>query len=81
MDELSDEIRGARRKLLALVQITRSLWVANAVVLLAAVVYSRVEVAVLAGFTLVLALVGAAMARGASGYLREAIRTMRATHQ
>lgn len=77
MDELSNEIRGARRTLLTLLQIARWLWVANTLVLTVAIIYSRIEVAVLAGFTLVLSLLIAASAKRASGYLRDAIRTLR----
>ena len=79
MNELDLTIRDARRKLAALVEIVRWLWVVNAAVMVIGLVYASYQVAALAGFTWVLAVVAAAMARRASAYLRAAVRTMRST--
>jgi hypothetical protein len=66
MDELTNEIRDARRKIGALVEIVRWLWVINAAVMVIGIVYSNYEVALLAGFTSALALVASAIARRAA---------------
>ena len=79
MNELDLTIRDARRRLAALVEIVRWLWIVNAAVMILGLVFGNYQVAALAGFTWVLAVVAAAIARRTSAYLRAAVRTMRST--
>ncbi len=79
MDELTTEIRDARKTITALVEITRWLWVVNAVVMVIGICYADYRIAALAGFTWVLSLVAAGIARRASFYLKAAVRTIRST--
>jgi hypothetical protein len=79
MDELTSEIRDARKRVAALIEITRWLWVVNAIVMAVGIYYANYEIAALAGFTWVLSLIAAGIARRASLYLRAAVRTMRSS--
>lgn len=77
MNELDLSIRDARKRLAALVEIVRWLWIVNAAVMLLGLAFANYQVAALAGFTWVLAVVAAAIARRTATYLRAAARTMR----
>jgi hypothetical protein len=79
MEKLASEVTDARKRVAALVEITRWLWVINAIVMVVGIYYSSYQVAALAGFTLVVSLIAAAVARRASSYLRAAVRTIRSS--
>jgi hypothetical protein len=79
MNELDLIIRDARRRLVALVEIVRWLWIVNAAVMVLGLVYGSYQIAALAGFTWILSVVAAAIARRTVAYLRAATHTMRST--
>ncbi len=72
MDKLNSGIGGARKRVAALVEISRWTWVVNMAVLIVAAVYGYYALVALAAFTGVLSLVAAAIARRVSLYLGEA---------
>lgn len=63
------QLRDARRKLASLVEIVRWIWVVNAAVMLVGSYYGRFDLAALAGFTWLMALVSAGIARRLIGRL------------
>ncbi len=76
MEKLDFEIEDALSRLTALVEITRWVWAVNLAALIVALIYGSYQVAVLAAFTGLLTLVGAAIGRRASRYLNSAHDTV-----
>lgn len=76
MEELDLEIRDARTRVRALIEITRWIWLINVIVMVIGLVYSRFDVAGLAAFTWVMALLAAATGRRIARYLGDAHRTI-----
>jgi hypothetical protein len=77
MDKLNGHIEDAIGRISTLTEIARWLWCINLVVLVAGLFTCHFELAALAGFTWVLALVGAAIGRRAIDYLNNAEQTIR----
>ena len=74
MEELRTDLGVAARRLAALIEITRWLWIVNAAVTIIAIIYERYDIVAIAAFTWVLSLVAAAIAK------RDEIYVDRAEH-
>ena len=77
MEKVDVFIDDARKRVTALVTITRWIWVVNSLVALMSIVFQRYDIAALAGFTWVLSLVAAAFGHRAAECLVTAERTIR----
>jgi hypothetical protein len=71
--DTNPNLRDAQRKLASLIEISRWVWVVNAVVTLIGVYYGRYDIAALAGFTWVLMLAATAIGRKVAAALRGGI--------
>lgn len=76
MEKVGSFIGDARRRIVALVVISRWLWIVNSLVAITGIAYHRYDVALLAGFTWLLSLVATAVGMRATKYLMTAERTM-----
>ena len=72
MEELRTDLGVAARRLAALVEINRWLWIINAAVTIIAIIYERYDIVGIAAFTWVLSLVAAAIAKRAEIYVDRA---------
>lgn len=72
MEELRTDLGVAAKRLAALIEITRWLWIINAAVTIIAVVYERYDIVGIAAFTWLLSLVAAAIAKRAEIYVDRA---------
>lgn len=76
MEKLYSEIINIRKRVTAVAEIARWLWCINAVVVVVAIIYLQYELAALAGFTCVLSIVAAAIARRAALYVDKVDHTV-----
>jgi hypothetical protein len=72
MDELRTDLGVAAKRLAALIEITRWLWIINAAVTIIAIIYERYDIVGIAAFTWVLSLIAAAIAKRAEIYVDRA---------